>query len=111
MYADHAAIRAARSARIQMAIRDGRHGGPALDPLWSEVKNQRLQGMTMFGGHLLSTGELRPGIEQAEVRDILWTHISIEVSELLVLERGWDLDGFGSWLGSTLVNQLIGPTA
>ncbi|MGW4534295.1 hypothetical protein ACWEOI_25460 [Nocardia sp. NPDC004340] len=39
----------------------------------------RLAGMTMFGRHLLDTGQLRDGLDLDEVRDILWTYIAVEV--------------------------------
>ncbi len=104
-YASDAALRQERSARIQLAIRDARHI-PLVGRLWQTILGERLTGMTIFGRHLVGTGELRGGLALDEVRDILWTYTAVEQYDLLVLSRGWSVERYGEWLGNGLVSAL-----
>lgn len=106
LYAEGAAARADRSARVQLALRNGAAVDPAVDNLWQELQAQRLSGMTMLARHLVDTGQLRAGIEVDEARDVLWTCISVEVYDLLVLQRGWSRDAYAGWLSRTLIASL-----
>lgn len=106
LYAEGAAARAERSARLQLALRDGAAVDPAVDDLWQLLQAQRLTGMTMLARHLVDTGQLREGIEVGEVRDVLWTCISVEVYDLLVLQRHWSRDAHGAWLARVLIACL-----
>lgn len=105
-YADQATVRANRSAHIQLVIRNGASSDPDLQRLWAQLTEQRLVGMTMLANHLADTGGLRVGPDEA--RDVLWTCISIEVYDLLVLQRHWSLAAFTDWLGRTLIASLVG---
>lgn len=106
MYSQGAAARADRSARVQLAIRNGAAVDPAVNDLWQLLQAQRLTGMTMLAHHLLDTGQLRAGIEIDTVRDALWTCISVEVYDLLVLQRQWSRDAYAEWLTSTLIASI-----
>ncbi len=55
LFAAGAAERAERSARVQLVIRNGAPGDPALDELWQAVLAERLAGMTMVAQHLAAT--------------------------------------------------------
>ena len=70
------------------------------------VQEERLTGIAMFARHLVGTGQLRTGIGVDEVRDVVWTCISIEVYDLLVLQRGWSLDDYARWLARTLAASI-----
>lgn len=63
MYSQGAAARADRSARVQLAIRNGAAVDPAVNDLWQLLQAQRLTGMTMLAHHLIDTGQLSAGIE------------------------------------------------
>ena len=105
LYAEQAAVRAQRSAKVQLVIRNGASGDPALDELWQRLQAERLTGMTMFARHLVGTGGLSVGVEEA--RDVLWTCISIEVYDLLIHQRGWSLESYAEWLARMLVASLV----
>ncbi|GAA1546937.1 hypothetical protein GCM10009741_58140 [Kribbella lupini] len=60
----------------------------------------------MVATHLHATGQLRADLEADAVRDLLWTYISVEIYELLVLNRGWPLDRYTTWLTRALVSAL-----
>src|SRR5512146_304142 len=92
MFAGGLAQRQARSARVQILIRDGRHVDDSLTPVWDKMTGEGLAGMTALGRHLLETGQLRDGISLDEVRDVLWNYLAIDAYERLVLTQGWPLE-------------------
>ncbi|MEV6281617.1 helix-turn-helix domain-containing protein [Kribbella sp. NPDC051770] len=106
LYAGGVVERQVRSAGVQILIRDGRHVDESLEEVWQNLLTERLTGMTMLATHLHETGQLRPELSVEEVRDLLWTYISVEIYELLVLNRGWPLDRYTSWLSHALVAAL-----
>ena len=95
--------RQARSAKVQILIRDGRHVDDALGPIWAKLNDEGLVGMTMLGSQLLDTGQLRPGIDLDEVRDVLWNYLAIDTYERLVLIRGWPLERYIDWLTRAII--------
>jgi AcrR family transcriptional regulator len=106
MFAEGLAQRQARSAGVQILIRDGRHVDDSLAPVWAKLTEEGLAGMTMLGRHLLETGQLRDGISVGEVRDVLWNYLTIDTYERLVLTRGWPLDRYSQWLARTITSAL-----
>jgi AcrR family transcriptional regulator len=98
--------RLARSAKVHILIRDGRHVDDSLLPIWEEVQEEGLTGMAMLGRHLLETGHLRDGIEIEEVRDVLWNYLAIDHYERLVLMRGWSHDRYAQWLTRAVSSAL-----
>ena len=108
MFVDGLALRQARSAKVQILIRDGRHVDESLAPIWDKLNDEGLAGMTMLGRHLLDTGQLRDGIELDEVRDVLWTYLAIDNYERLVLARGWPVQQYARWLARAIAGALCG---
>src|SRR5215469_9800201 len=97
MYAEGLAQRQARSAKVQILIRDGRHVDGSLAPVWA-----------MLARHLLDTGQLRDGIGPDEVRDVLWNYLAIDSYERLVLSQGWPLDRYSRWLTHAITTAICG---
>jgi AcrR family transcriptional regulator len=106
MFAGGLAQRQARSARVQMLIRDGRHVDDSLAPIWEQMHDEGLAGMTALGRHLHQTGQLRDGIELGEVRDVLWNYLAIDHYERLVLTQGWSLERYSRWLADAITSAL-----
>jgi len=106
MFVAGLAQRQARSAKVQILIRDGRHVDDSLVPIWAKLSDEGLTGMTMLGRHLLETGQLRDGIELDEVRDVLWNYLAIDTYERLVLTQGWPLDRYSHWLARAITSAL-----
>ena len=52
-------------------------------------------------------GHLRKGVSRTEARDVLWSHNSVEMWDLLVRQRGWRDARFGRWIGQQLVAALL----
>lgn len=110
LYVDGLIERQTRSARVQLLIRDGRHSDDTLRATWQTLLDERLTGMTMFARHLLATGDLRPGITLDEVADVLWTYISVELYELLVLHRGWSPRRYGDHVAAAITAAICPPS-
>jgi AcrR family transcriptional regulator len=106
MFVDGLVQRLARSAKVQILIRDGRHVDDALDPIWATLTEEGLAGMTMLGSHLLGTGQLRHEIDLDEVRDVLWNYLAIDTYERLVLSQGWSLERYSQWLARAITSAL-----
>jgi AcrR family transcriptional regulator len=106
MFVEGLAQRQARSARVQILIRDGRHVDDSLARVWTKLTDEGLAGMTMLGRHLLETGQLRNGISLDEVRDVLWNYLAIDTYERLVLTQGWPLDRYSRWLAHAITSAL-----
>ena len=106
MFVDGLVQRQARSARVQILIRDGRHVDDSLAPIWAKLNDEGLTGMTMLGRHLLESGQLRDGIELEEVRDVLWNYLAIDNYERLVLSQGWPLRRYSRWLARAIAGAI-----
>jgi AcrR family transcriptional regulator len=106
MFAAGLADRQARSARVQILIRDGQHVDDSLAPVWAKLQDEGLTGMTTLGRHLLETGQLRAGIGLDQARDLLWNYLAIDHYERLVLTRGWTLERYARWLQDAITSAL-----
>jgi AcrR family transcriptional regulator len=98
---------APRHAPMQLLIRDAAAGDPDAAAVWEQLQDERLRGMTMFARALHRAGHLAPGISVQEARDVLWTYNSVEVFQLLVLQRGWSARRYGAWVGKQLIAALV----
>ena len=63
--------------------------------------------MSAFATHLRDGGFLRDGVSKDEARDVLWTHNSVELWDLLVRQRGSSNPRFGRWIGRQLIAALL----
>ena len=106
LFAEGLAQRQARSAAVQILIRDGRHVDDSLAPVWAALQREGLTGMTALGRHLLDTGQLREGLTIEQVRDVLWNYLAIDAYERLVLIQGWSQQRYSNWLAHTMVSAL-----
>ena len=106
MFIGGLAQRQARSAKVQILIRDGRHVDDSLGPVWAKLNDEALAGMTMLARHLVESGQLRTGVDLDEVRDVLWNYLAIDTYERLVLIRGWPLERYSAWLARTIIAAI-----
>jgi AcrR family transcriptional regulator len=106
MFVGGLAHRQARSAQVQILIRDVQHVDESLAPVWEKLNDEALVGMTMLARHLVDTGQLRDGIDVDEVRDVLWNYLAIDTYERLVLSRGWPLERYADWLSRTIIAAI-----
>lgn len=105
----HIAEVTARTCPLLLLVRAAASADPGAAEVWATLQQERLTGMTVFAAHLAEQGLLRAGVEVDEARDVLWTHNSVELWDLLVNQRGWSPQRFGDWLAQQLIAALL-PT-
>jgi AcrR family transcriptional regulator len=105
LFAEGLVERLARSAKVQILIRDGRHVDDSLAPVWEALQEEGRTGMAVFGRHLMATGQLRD-LDPDEVRDVLWNYLAIDHFERLVLARGWSHERYAEWLARAITAAL-----
>jgi AcrR family transcriptional regulator len=100
-----------RTAEIQLLVRATAALDPEIEAVWRQMQQERLVGMAAFAAHLGDAGVLRPSTT-VDMARVLWTYTSVELYELLVLERGWDLPRYRDFLVDALAAALLpAPTA
>jgi AcrR family transcriptional regulator len=105
MYSDHLVASMPRTAPILLLARAAAGLDTDVAAIWQELQDERLRGMTAFATELTGSGQLdRP---TDDVRDILWTFNSVHIYELLVLERGWSVERYGTFVADALVAALV----
>jgi hypothetical protein len=57
--------------------------------------------------YLVQSGQLRPGLDEKEARDLLWTLTGRDLYRMLVVERKWSSERYENWLGEAVVTTLV----
>ena len=105
LYGRFVAETAPRHTPVQLLVRAAAETDPEAAAVWGQLCAERLHGMTMFARGLAE--HLRDDVTVDDARDLLWTHNSPEVYDLLVNARGWPPSKFGQWLSASLVAALL----
>lgn len=100
---------APRIAPILLLVRAAAAADPEMRRLQSQLNAQRLERMTHNARSLANTGGLRADVTIENAGEILWTYSSPELYELLVLTRGWPLDGYGKFIADAMIAALLKP--
>ena len=106
-YAENFARRSPRIGPLLVVVRDAAATDPGAAGVWQQLQQERLTGMTAFAQHLRDSGHLRADVSWQEARDVLWTHNSVELWDLLVRQREWSTKRYGKWIGQQLVAALL----
>jgi AcrR family transcriptional regulator len=80
---------------------------PELAQLWTQIEDERRNGLARLAGLLADRGALRAGLSVEEARDLLWTLNSLAVHDLLVLRCGWSPERYRDWLAGALAQELL----
>jgi AcrR family transcriptional regulator len=107
VYGEHVAAVAGRTGPLLLVLRAAASTDAGAADVWATLQQERLTGMTYLGQHLHDRGHLRAGVSVEEARDVLWTHNSVEMWDLLVNQRGWSLERYGQWSGRQLIAALL----
>jgi AcrR family transcriptional regulator len=107
MYGEHLAEAGPRAGALQLLIRSAAASDPDAAAVWEQMVTERLVGMTEFARHLHGGGYVRSGVSFDEARDVLWTYNSVELYDLLVLQRGWEPKRYGRWIAEALIAALL----
>lgn len=98
---------APRVAPILRLARDVAASDPEVAAVLRDVNRQRLERMTVNAQGLQEAGHLRPNMSAEQAADIMWTYSSPEVYDLLVIQRGWSPQRFGSFVAEALIAALL----
>lgn len=107
LYAAAIARMGPRTAPIFLALRDSAARDPQCAALYSEITKRRAANMRLFAADLRSTGELRGDLTDEQVADIVWSMNAPEYFSMLVAQRGWTAEAFGSFLADAWRRLLL----
>lgn len=107
LFAAHMSESMPRAAPIYLLARSAAASSPEIAALHAQWKQAQLEGLGALARGLAAEGALRPGLDATKARDLLWTVFSTEVYELLVLERGRDIDDYRRFLAEGAVALLL----
>jgi AcrR family transcriptional regulator len=106
LFAEGLAQRQARSAKVQILIRDGRHVDASLEPVWAKLAAEGLAGMTVLARDLAGSPGVRGDLDVDQVRDVLWNYLAIDHYERLVLQQGWTFAAYTRWLATAITGAV-----
>jgi AcrR family transcriptional regulator len=101
----------ARTEPVYRILASAAHSDPEAATLLAEQTRHRRQGQGGIARFLAQAGALRPGLRERRAADIIYALMSPEVYRLLVGDRGWSPEQYQEWLGGTLIDQLLPPSA
>ena len=82
-------------------------GDPELLNEHRTVQARRREQETELATRLHKQGQLPDGLDRDQALDVLWVLTGSHIYEDLVTFRGWPVDRYETWLGDTLISQLI----
>ena len=98
---------ASQVSPIRLLIRSAALSEPEMVALLKDNDDERLKRMRHHARFLKQRGYLRDGVKLTEATDILWTCSSVELYELLVLQRGWTLPRFAQYVSDFMIATLL----
>ncbi len=113
----HAALRTFGRLTAELVSRIGpvlvliQEGGddPDLAELVATTRQERLTSVRELLTHLQQIAGRPADADFERNVDVVWTLISPEVTLLLVDQRGWSAEQYGTWLGTTIATLSLGP--
>lgn len=97
---------APRLAPILLLVRAAAASDPDMAVLWAEMDGQRMARMATNARRLADAGHLE-AVSVELAGEILWTYSSPAMYELLVINRGWPLDRYGTFIADAMINALL----
>jgi AcrR family transcriptional regulator len=95
---------------ILLLVRSAAATDENMAALQAESNQQRLERMRHNALFLEDRGFLRKDVTVDEAVDVMWLCSSPELYDLLVLQRGWNLERFGGFVASSMASALLEPT-
>ena len=92
---------------IRLLMRSAAVTDPEMATLLKDIDHERLTRARHHARFLAQRRYLRDGVTVAEATDILWTCTSIEIYELLVLQRGWSSRRFARFIAHFMITSLL----
>lgn len=94
---------------IRLLMRSAALADPEMEELLRETDEDRLERTRHHARFLEERGYLREGITTSEATDVLWTCSSVEIYDLLVVQRGWPLPRFAKFVADFMITALLPP--
>ncbi len=94
---------------IRLLMRSAALADPEMEELLRETDEDRLERTRHHARFLEKRGYLREGITTSEATDVLWTCSSVEIYDLLVVQRGWPLPRFAKFVADFMITALLPP--
>lgn len=94
---------------IRLLMRSAALADPEMEGLVRETDEDRLERMRHHARFLKERGYLRKGVTVGEATDVLWTCSSVEIYDLLVIQRGWPLARFANFVADFMITALLPP--
>ncbi|HEU5483523.1 MAG TPA: helix-turn-helix domain-containing protein [Microlunatus sp.] len=107
IYASALAEMAPRTAPVFEALRLAGLTDPTCADLHAEITGRRAGNMRQLAAELRSTGRLRRDLTDDEVADIIWSMNSADYYLLLVRDRGWSTEQYGTHLADAWRRILL----
>lgn len=98
---------AAQLTPIRLLIRAAAVTDPEIAALLKDGDNERLERMRHHAEFLAERGYLREGITTDKATDVLYTCSSVEIYEVLVLQRCWPLPEFAGFIADFMITALL----
>ena len=94
---------------IRLLMRSAAIADPEMAALLRETDEDRLDRMRHHARFLKERGYLRAGVTLAEATDVLWTCTSVEIYDLLVVQRDWAPPRFAGFVANFMIATLLPP--
>jgi AcrR family transcriptional regulator len=107
MYANWLSVAMPRVGPIQLIARAAAAADTEINAVWRQMGAERLEGIGGFAAHLAEGRHLREGVTLEEARDVLWTYNSVELYELLVVQREWTIERYRDFVAEALIGALL----
>ncbi|MBI2767688.1 MAG: TetR family transcriptional regulator [Chloroflexi bacterium] len=110
-YASAVASIQTRLAPLLLVVRGAAATSPEIAQMWSEISQRRAANMQLLAGEMIATGSVRDGLTVDEVAATIWAMNGPELFGLLVQERGWSVEQYAAWLGSSWKRLFLADDA
>jgi AcrR family transcriptional regulator len=95
---------------ILPAVREAAASEPLIHEQWrTNAVDNRYRGNLALVERLQALGALRSGVTVAEAADAVWSLVSFDTAEALMVERGWTDDAVAALFHRTLRDLLLEP--
>ena len=85
------------------ALREARSSEPLIEELWRlNAIERRHAGMRALTSKLKSLKALPRGMSVERATDVVWSYVSFETAEMLIIERGWSAEEYAGWSAQML---------
>jgi hypothetical protein len=98
---------AAQVTPIRLLMRAAAATDPEIAGLLKGSEDERLERMRHHAEFLADRGYLRDGVSTSRATDVLYTCSSVELYELLVLQRGWPPADFAGFVANFMISALL----